>query len=390
MIQTEYSNILKKIAVENGKEIFLEPKRLKPFLSDYTKNEYRKENAFLMSVLNTDCIKYINNAQDLAECKKFLLRRLDDEYGLSPAKSAEMLDILFLALRGANVKPLDETRKNIARFQKCIALGYDPKSSHIVGLKADGTVAAVGSNEKGQCNTQSWRDVTAVYAGSELTIGLKSDGTLLLEGGLGSIQSNSKGVIMASIGFKYFALLSEGGFVATIGNNDYGRCDTENWRDITAVSAGMFYTVGLRGDGTVVAVGNNDDGQCETSGWRDIVGISAGYNHTVAVKADGTVVAVGNNRLGQCKTHGWRDIAAVSAGMLHTIGLKADGTVVVTGSNDYGQCNVQFWKDYIAVCAGLFNTVGLKADGTVVVCGENKFCQCDTQGWQDIGVISEE
>jgi hypothetical protein len=77
MIQTEYSNILKRIAVENGKEIFLEPKRLKPFLSDYTKNEYKKEDAFLLSMLCTDCIKYINNAEDLAGCKQFLLKRLD-------------------------------------------------------------------------------------------------------------------------------------------------------------------------------------------------------------------------------------------------------------------------------------------------------------------------
>jgi len=69
------------------------------------------------------------------ELYTYLLKRLDDEYGLSPAKSAEMLDMLFFALRGVNVQPLDEARKNIARFQKCISIG----------------------------NTQSWRNIGLTF-----------------------------------------------------------------------------------------------------------------------------------------------------------------------------------------------------------------------------------
>jgi len=32
-------------------------------------------------------------------------------------------------------------------------------NSHTVGLKADGTVVAVGHNDQGQCNTGSWRGI---------------------------------------------------------------------------------------------------------------------------------------------------------------------------------------------------------------------------------------
>jgi len=159
MIQTEYSKILKRIAIENGKEVFLEPKKLKAFLLDYTKNEYKKENAFLLSMLDTDCIKHINTAEDCTECKKFLVKRLDDEYGLSSTRSSEMLDILFLVLRGKIVQSLDESRKSIARFQACISIGYYTDCSHTVGLKANGEVVAVGSNDSGQCNTQSWQNI---------------------------------------------------------------------------------------------------------------------------------------------------------------------------------------------------------------------------------------
>ena len=386
MAQTEYSNIIKKIAIENGKEIFLEPKKIKAFLLDHTKNEYKEENTLLLSILGTDCIKHINEAEDFAECKRFLLRRLNDEYRLSSAKGSEILDILFLTLRGVNLQPLDKSRKSIAKFQKCISIGYDADGSHIVGLKADGKVVAVGSNEGGQCNTQQWRNIIAVSAGSRFTAGLKSDGSLILAGAAGSEQSSVKGIAAVSLGNSHFVALRTDGFVDAIGDNDYGQCDTQRWRDIVAISAGLFHTVGLRGDGTVVATGHNDYGQCETQEWRDIVGVSAGFCHTVGIMANGTVVAAGDKDRGHCRIQHWKDIVAVSAGMAHTVGLKADGTVVVNGSNDFGQCNVQGWRNYIAVRAGLFNTVGLKADGTVVVCGDNKFGQCNTQSWRDIGL----
>jgi len=100
MLETGFVEIVKKIAEERGKDIFLEPNKFKSLLLDYAKNEFKKENAFLLSVLETDSVEYINRADDLAECKKYLVKRLDDEYGLSPSKSAEMLDLLFFVLRG--------------------------------------------------------------------------------------------------------------------------------------------------------------------------------------------------------------------------------------------------------------------------------------------------
>ncbi|GED54975.1 hypothetical protein BBO01nite_42160 [Brevibacillus borstelensis] len=70
-------------------------------------------------------------------------------------------------------------------------------NAHTIRLKADGTVAAVGWNEHGQCNVSGWRDIVAVAAGCAHTIGLKTDGT-----------------------------------VVAVGNNQYGQCDVSGWRDI--------------------------------------------------------------------------------------------------------------------------------------------------------------
>ncbi|AGA58083.1 hypothetical protein Theco_1961 [Thermobacillus composti KWC4] len=74
------------------------------------------------------------------------------------------------------------------------------------------------------------------------------------------------------------------------------------------LAAGRRHTVGLREDGTVVAAGNNAYGQCNVDEWRDIVAIAAGCAHTVALRADGTVVAAGSNEYGQCDVSGWSGI----------------------------------------------------------------------------------
>ena len=226
-------------------------------------------------------------------------------------------------------------------------------ASHTVGLKADGTVVAVGYNWYGQCDVSGWADIVAISAGDYHTVGLKADGT-----------------------------------VVAVGGNDYGRCDVSGWENIVAIRAGYSHTVGLKADGTVVAVGYNEDGQCDVGGWENIVAISAGYSHTVGLKSDGTVVAVGGNDYGQCDVSGWTDIVAIRAGIYHTVGLKSDGTVVAVGYNEDGQCDVSGWTDIVAISAGYYYTVGLKADGTVVAVGDNEDGQCEVNGWENIVAIS--
>ena len=53
---------------------------------------------------------------------------------------------------------------------------------YTVGLKSDGTVVAVGSNQDGECDVEDWTDIVAVSAGFWHTVGLKSDGTVVAVG----------------------------------------------------------------------------------------------------------------------------------------------------------------------------------------------------------------
>ena len=280
---------------------------------------------------------------------------------------------------------------DIAAVRDVVSAG----GAHTVGLKADGTVVAVGYNVYGQCDVSDWRDIVAISTGAEHTVGLKSDGTVVAVGNIKYGQcdvSNWTDIVAISTGAEHtVGLKSDGTVVAvgrnTDGNHEYcGQCDVSGWTDIVAISAGAEHTVGLKSDGTVVAVGNNMYGQCDVSNWTDIVAISAGGLYTVGLKADGTVVAVGNNKHGQCYVSNWTDIVAISAGGIHTVCLKSDGTVVAVGQYEDGQCDVSSWTDIVAISAGTYHTVGLKSDGTVVAVGVDSDGRCDVSSWRGIQV----
>jgi len=104
MLEKEFVDIIQKISDEMGKDIFLETKRIKSLLLDYTKNEFKKECSLLTAILETDSINFINRAENLADCKQFLVKRLEDDHSLSPQKSSEMLDLLFLVFRGVEIQ----------------------------------------------------------------------------------------------------------------------------------------------------------------------------------------------------------------------------------------------------------------------------------------------
>ena len=282
----------------------------------------------------------------------------------------------------------DEARNKAARFQACISAG----DKHTVGLRADGTVVAVGNNEYGQCDTGSWRNIIAVSAGDYHTVGLKADGTVVAAGGRGVVESGQcdtggwRNIVAVSAGFYHTVGLKSDGTVVVAGRDSWGENDTDDWKDIIAVAASASRTVGLKSDGTVIAAGTSNYGQNGImSEWRNIVAISAQHDYTVGLKADGTVVTANKYHEDQCDS--WEDVIAISNYGPHTVGLKSDGAVLAVGDNDKGQCNIRQWRDIVAIVAGKSHTVGLKSDGTVVAVGANDKGQCDTEDWRDIGPV---
>ena len=170
----------------------------------------------------------------------------------------------------------------------------------------------MGNNTYGTCNVTGWTDIVQFVPDWFNTVGLKSDGTLIVAGAAG---------------------------------NTSGMYDVGDWIDIkqVAAGAGAGYNLGLCYNRTVVVAETEgtwpDYGQCDVGNWTDIIQIDARGPGTMGLKSNNTVLAMGYNVDGQLNVTGWTDIIQVAKGLGHTVGLKSDGTLVAVGMDYHGQCS---------------------------------------------------
>jgi hypothetical protein len=244
--------------------------------------------------------------------------------------------------------------------------------------------------------------VTAIAAGSDFSLALKDDGTVVAWGcgfnyGECTVPTGLSGVTAIAAGhFHSLALKGDGTVVAwgCGGGFDYGQCSVPNGLSgVTAIAAGTTHSLALKDVGTVSAWGCGvfDHGQCSVpSGLSDVRAIAAGTVHSLALKNDGTVVAWGCGAgfdYAQCSVPSdLSGVTAVAAGHSQSLALKSDGTVIAwgCGSFDYGQCTVPGGLTGVtAIAAGYGHSLALKGDGTVVGwgCGPAfNFGQCTAPG----------
>ncbi len=112
---------------------------------------------------------------------------------------------------------------------------------HTVGLKANGHVVTVGDNSWGQRQVEHWENIVAIAAGDKHTVGLTTDGKVLVAGDPATTAVDENGAIIG-------------------------------WDHIVKIAAGTGYTLGLREDGTVLAVGFDAQGQIpEPQEWTGIL-----------------------------------------------------------------------------------------------------------------------
>jgi alpha-tubulin suppressor-like RCC1 family protein len=228
----------------------------------------------------------------------------------------------------------------------------DVGNFHTVGLKKDGTVLAVGQNDKGQCDVSAWEDITAITASLSATFGLKKDGTVVTT------------------------------------HSDF---DLSSWDNIIAIDAGDFHIVGLKDDGTVLAVGSNDKGQCNVSTWTGIKMISAGRDYTAGLQEDGGVIGSGYGRVAFSSEDStvffdYLDIVSISTST-YTAGLTKDGRIAIYGLLENEKS--ESWDDVIAIAAGDMALIGVKEDGSLQVTGYSLYYAPFVEKileWENIGL----
>lgn len=293
-------------------------------------------------------------------------------------KLAQQAEKLAQLEKEETIRKIKIKQEYLKPFTNMICCG----EHHVVGLKIDGTVLAIGSNEKNQCNVNSWTDIIAVAAGENHTVGLRANGTV----------------------------------IAT-GDNKHGQCNVHRWENIVAIATGDWATVGLKADGTVTTTRQDIRKEKSTCDWAKIKAIAVDeYAHIAGLSVDGKVksteyeyegsyneamrweniIAIDVNRSklfgltqeGKVKIAAytrndiiWDNVVAISAGREQLAGLKLDGTVVIDDS-PYAQWNVSNWSNIVAIATGRNITLGLKSDGTVVVADRDGNIRYDGITWR--------
>jgi len=155
-----FINILKKIIKEQGNSALFDPRQSKALLTDYTKNEYKRETRFILIAVEAGMAKAIVEADDLEACKKAKIRDLDDEYALDTETAEDIINTLALILRGDTTRTLSPLAATAAAPPKpapaVSPVSAPPKKQAGAGLRKS-TVPFIKKVEL--------RNITKVYDG---------------------------------------------------------------------------------------------------------------------------------------------------------------------------------------------------------------------------------
>ncbi len=314
----------------------------------------------------------------------------------------------------------------------------------MVALKADGTlwqlVLRNGRNEFAQFGTDS--DWKSLSAGSNHLLALKTNGSLWALGrndnaqlGDGSLNDQRSAfvrvvlpdeVVSMATGFNHSVALTSDGRYQSWGENDSGQLglgvagtfqlvplqvgtDTR-W---ASISFGDGFAVSLKHDGTLWTWGSNFSGELghgtllnQTAPTRvgqdsDWAFADASSGHALAIKKNGTLWGWGQNFTGQlardpaqvsqqlspAQIGTDRDWLNVAAGAGYSLALKADGSLWVWGENQRGQLGDGFtisrltptrigtdidWQSLTTGGLPPGNSFALKKDGSLWAWGANR------------------
>lgn len=230
--------------------------------------------------------------------------------------------------------------------------------NHLVALLHNGTVRAVGKNDKGQCNVDSWCNVVQVQTYGKSTAALTADGTVLLAGavkGHASAYESWKDIkeIYLQDNSAVVALTKNGQVLAD-GEPSFDKDALKKWHNVVRICWFNDSIFGITDAGDVLCDGSSETIQQLCSHLKGVVKVACFHDQTYACKvsqfaalmADGTVFTVGI----PLNTNDWKDIVDIDCNRtpfssdVSIFAVTADGTPLMKGSNFLS--SVEEWKPF--------------------------------------------
>lgn len=283
---------------------------------------------------------------------------------------------------------------------------------HSLFIKSDGSLWAMGWDGLGQLGDHGpdnfynytnrpkliiTNNVTAIAAGLDFSLFLKSDGSLW---GMGSgyyenlgpmaisatstpFQIVASNVTAIAAGYRHSLFVKSDGSLWAMGTDDYGELgdgtNTFNYyyktntspeeivsNNVTAVAAGAKFSLFLKSNGSLWGMGEDNIGQLgdnqniitsspKTNRPEQIVtggvtAIAVGYDYSLFLKSDGSVWGMGDNYAGplgngavettpnvpvpSLLTNG---VTAIACGNNQSLFIKSDGSLWAVGGDGFGQ-----------------------------------------------------
>ncbi len=221
--------------------------------------------------------------------------------------------------------------------------GLGTSAGHYLVLKSDGKISSWsgGFVSYGETNVTALSNsiVTAIAAGYQDSLALKSDGTVYAWGynnsGETNVPAGLNGVTAIACGDYHDLALKSDGTVAGWGQNTYGQTTNTAATNVVAIAAGGQNSIALISDGSVTTWGLYGIARqwpIPTTA-TNIIAVAAGGSHFLALRANGTVAGWGNNTYGQATTPAnWSNIVAIAAAGNHSLALRNDGTILTLGN----------------------------------------------------------
>lgn len=287
-------------------------------------------------------------------------------------------------------------------------LSLDPRTGMISGLPTtagDFPVSLLASNEYGSAPgsfvmrvtpvlgwgdnrynqtlaPSGFSDAVAIAAGSDFSLALRPDGSLVAWGIQSSVSNIPAGATNCiAIGAGYYhglALKTEGTVIAWGANNHSQTNGTDAISNAVAIAAGGFHSLALMDDGSVLAWGDNRYGQTIVpAGLTNVVAVAGGGYHSLALLTDGSVIAwgagapntSGSPNYGQSSVPaGLSNVVAISAGSTHSLALVENGTLVSWG-NPFGAALPAGLSNIVAIECREFQNLALLRDSSLASWG---------------------